>query len=67
MGLPWYRAYTLVLNDLGHLIYVRIKHTIVIAGWADSILAPYELAVFFIHLTLVLDQCGDMVCSLYPS
>ena len=65
MGLPWYRVHTVVLNDPGRLISVHIMHTALVAGWAGS-MALYELAVFD-PSDPVLDQCGDRVCSLYPS
>ncbi|KAD5318117.1 hypothetical protein E3N88_18063 [Mikania micrantha] len=45
MGLPWYRVHTVVLNDPGRLLSVRIMHTALVAGWAGS-MALYELAVF---------------------
>lgn len=45
MALPWYRVHTVVLNDPGRLIAVRLMHTSLVAGWAGS-MALYELAVF---------------------
>ncbi|KAK8963358.1 Photosystem II CP47 chlorophyll apoprotein [Platanthera guangdongensis] len=45
MGLPWYRVYTVVLNDLGRFLSVHIMHTALVSGWAGST-ALYELAVF---------------------
>lgn len=65
MGLPWYRVHTVVLNDPGRLLSVHLMHTALVAGWAGS-MALYELAVLIL-LTLFLIQCGDRVCSLYPS
>ncbi|KAL5569717.1 hypothetical protein UlMin_026292, partial [Ulmus minor] len=53
MGLPWYRVHTIILNDPGHLIYVHIMHTALVASWAGS-MALYELAVFDLS-DLVLD------------
>ncbi|CAL9193005.1 unnamed protein product, partial [Musa hybrid cultivar] len=40
-----YRVHTVVLNDPGRLLSVRIMHTTLVAGWAGS-MALYELAVF---------------------
>ena len=34
MALPWYRVHTVVLNDPGRLIAVRLMHTSLVAGWA---------------------------------
>ncbi|TYG79152.1 hypothetical protein ES288_D02G118500v1 [Gossypium darwinii] len=31
MGLPWYRVHTIVLNDLGCLLFVHIMHTALVA------------------------------------
>jgi hypothetical protein len=64
MGLPWYRVHTVVLNDPGRLLAVHIMHTALVAGWAGS-MALYEQ--FLILLTPFSIQCGDKVCSLYPS
>ena len=45
MGLPWYHIHTIVLNDSGQLISVRITHTALVASWAGS-MALYESVVF---------------------
>jgi hypothetical protein len=45
MGLSWYRVHTIILNDLGWLIFVHIMPTTLVVGWAGS-MALYELAVF---------------------
>ncbi|PHT94654.1 Photosystem II CP47 reaction center protein [Capsicum annuum] len=45
MGLPWYRAHIVVLNDPNRLLSVHIMHIALVAGWAGS-MALYELAVF---------------------
>ena len=42
MGLPWERVHTVVLNDLNRLLFVHIKPTALVAGWAGS-MALYEL------------------------
>ncbi|TYH83309.1 hypothetical protein ES332_D02G124000v1 [Gossypium tomentosum] len=46
MGLPWYRVHTVVLNDLGCLLFVHIMHTALVAGWVSS-MALYELVIFY--------------------
>nr|UFP91565.1 photosystem II CP47 chlorophyll apoprotein [Selaginella erythropus] len=44
MGLPWYRAHTVVSNDPGRPLPVHLMHTALVSGWAGP-MAPYELAV----------------------
>nr|YP_009589398.1 photosystem II CP47 chlorophyll apoprotein [Selaginella bisulcata]QBL75981.1 photosystem II CP47 chlorophyll apoprotein [Selaginella bisulcata] len=44
MGLPWYRAHTVVSNDPGRSPPVHLMHTAPVSGWAGP-MAPYELAV----------------------
>ncbi|MFQ6628823.1 hypothetical protein Gotur_006880, partial [Gossypium turneri] len=46
MGLPWYRVHTVVLNDLGCLLFAHIMHTALVAGWVGS-MALYELVIFY--------------------
>nr|YP_009561358.1 photosystem II CP47 chlorophyll apoprotein [Selaginella vardei]QAR48778.1 photosystem II CP47 chlorophyll apoprotein [Selaginella vardei] len=45
MGLPWYRAHTVALNDPGRSLSVHLMHTALVPGWAGS-MASYELAVY---------------------